>query len=328
MNPKFFVQFEDGEVQVIEPQPDLPLFIGRDSKSDIVVAEKKVSRQHARILWNAAENTISLEDLQSLNGTRLNGAKITNIAFLKPGDKIQVGSANIQLEWIEAAGAPKSVISRVSSLNRTTDLSNPQEAEIVYDYFSADEDSELRKTDGRMISGKVEDLALPDLLQMLATTRKSGELIVSPKAILQKRNPEEGCIFMRDGQVLHVDYAGKKNEKAFFELLKLRKGHFALYPLKQEDFSDFVELPLEALLLEGLRVLDEEKAAQNLLTSDSLEPNPDEPLTGLKPEELRLFQLAWKLKEVSSILDQSPLDKKETEAILLKLIRNNFLRKS
>jgi hypothetical protein len=328
VNPKLVIKTEDENQDVFEISPDQPYFLGRDTKSDIVIHEKKASRQHARIVYLPSEQKLFIEDLNSLNGTRVNEERIKGTYELRHQDVIRIGSVQITVVW-EASGTAQVTPARISGFARTTDLSKPQEAELVYDYFSEDEESQLRKTDGRMISGKIEDLPLSDILQMLATTRKNGELLVSPTRIGAKRNPDQASIYLKDGQVLHVRYAGKMNEPAFFNLLRLKKGFFALFPFPKDEsqLSPVMETPLEALLLEGLRILDEEDAQSKLTPNDILEPNPDEPLTGLKPDELRIFQLAWRLQQVDKILAQSPFGAGETEQILLKLLRNGFLKR-
>lgn len=325
MNPKLVIQIDEMNQSVFEIEANQPYFLGRDPKSDIVIPEKKASRQHARIIYLPSEQQLVLEDLNSLNGTRVNEVRIQGSILLKSQDVIRIDSVQITVVWDSESAAP----ARLSGFARTTDVSKPQEAELIYDYFSEDENSQARQTDGRMISGKIEDLPLSDILQMLATTRKSGELIVSSDRIGAKRKPDEASILMKDGQVLHVRYAGKVNEPAFYHLLRIKKGYFALLPLQKnsDEIQPVLETPLEALLLEGLRLIDEEEAESKLLASDSLEPNPEEPLTGLKPDELRIFQLAWKLKIVSKIMVQTPFGVTETEKILMKLIRNGFLRR-
>lgn len=322
MNPKLIITYENGDQEELELSADMPIFIGRDAQCDIVVPERKVSRQHARLLYLPTENRVFIEDLNSLNGTRVNDTKIPAPQDLNHGDIIKAGSAVMQFQWDK----PASSAARISGFARTTDMSDAQSAELAYDYFSADEESQGGSTDGRMIAGKIEDLPLTDVLQMLATTRKSGELVVSTKRIGRKKESAvQGVVYMNAGQVHFVEYAGKTNEKAFYHLLRLKKGFFALFPLKRKDFPSTMETPLEALLLEGLRILDEEEAEPPFTNETALNANPDEPLTGLKPDELRIFQLAWRLKKIGLIMEQTPFGKTETEAILQKLLRNGFL---
>ena len=51
------------------------LIIGRNSGCDVVIPDRQVSRQHARITKNGA--VVMLEDLGSKNGTYLNGQVLT-----------------------------------------------------------------------------------------------------------------------------------------------------------------------------------------------------------------------------------------------------------
>jgi len=322
VNPKLIITYENGDQEELELSPDMPIFIGRDPQCDIVVAERKVSRQHARLLYLPTENRVFIEDLNSLNGTRVNETKIPGPQDLNNGDIIQAGSAVMKLVWDK----PAATSARVSGFARTTDMSDAQSAELVYDYFSGEEESQAGQTDGRMISGKIEDLPLTDVLQMLATTRKSGELVVSTKRIGRKKeSATQGTVYMKAGEVQFVEYAGKTNEKAFYNLLRLKKGFFSLFPLKRKDFPSEMNAPLEALLLEGLRILDEEDSEPAFTNETILSANPNEPLTGLKPDELRIFQLAWRLKKIGLIMEQTPFGKSETEGILQKLLRNGFL---
>lgn len=62
--------------------------IGRGSDCDIVLPERQVSRHHARILLE--EGKYVLHDLDSKNGTHLNGTQVVGSAPLHDGDEIQV----------------------------------------------------------------------------------------------------------------------------------------------------------------------------------------------------------------------------------------------
>ena len=67
------------------------VLIGRDETCDIVVPDRQVSRQHARI--TLTPEGLLLEDLNSKNGTHLNGKLLTGIAILGDGDSIQIALA-------------------------------------------------------------------------------------------------------------------------------------------------------------------------------------------------------------------------------------------
>lgn len=69
-----------------------PATIGRDASSIIPIDDNRVSRHHARI--KKRDRLYILEDLQSKNGTWLNGDKVTN-SVINSGDKILIGDTEI-----------------------------------------------------------------------------------------------------------------------------------------------------------------------------------------------------------------------------------------
>ena len=75
--------------------------IGRSPYCSIVLADAKVSREHAALRVTAAGPTI--QDLGSRNGTRVNGELLAGIRQLSPGDRIEIGGQAIELE---VAGQP------------------------------------------------------------------------------------------------------------------------------------------------------------------------------------------------------------------------------
>jgi adenylate cyclase len=68
-----------------------PLVIGRATTCDVIVADERASRSHARIEVSPDGN-YQLVDLGSRNGTLLNGKLVTQPTFLKDGDSIGIGS--------------------------------------------------------------------------------------------------------------------------------------------------------------------------------------------------------------------------------------------
>ena len=72
------------------------LLIGRGAECDIVVADRQVSRHHARVR-RLAEGEYEIEDLGSKNGTHLNGIALQPPRRLVDGDGIQMArAANLQ----------------------------------------------------------------------------------------------------------------------------------------------------------------------------------------------------------------------------------------
>jgi hypothetical protein len=69
--------------------------IGRLPDNDVVVADPKASRKHAEI--RPAGNGFALVDLQSTNGTRVNGRAVTE-HVLADGDQIAIGATEFRFE--------------------------------------------------------------------------------------------------------------------------------------------------------------------------------------------------------------------------------------
>lgn len=70
------------------------IIIGRDATSDIQIDNIAVSREHAMII--KGPNYYFIEDMQSKNGTFVNGKKI-NKKFLKIDDEILIGKHSLQI---------------------------------------------------------------------------------------------------------------------------------------------------------------------------------------------------------------------------------------
>lgn len=69
-----------------------PLAIGRDPQSDVVLDDRRVSRKHAEIRLRLGRYT--LYDLQSTNGTYVNGRRVAEIV-LSDGDRIAIGGVEL-----------------------------------------------------------------------------------------------------------------------------------------------------------------------------------------------------------------------------------------
>jgi DNA-binding winged helix-turn-helix (wHTH) protein len=67
------------------------IVLGRESSCDVVVADRQISRFHARI--TPTTEGVILEDLGSKNGTHLNGVPLTAPVVLQDGDLVSVAMA-------------------------------------------------------------------------------------------------------------------------------------------------------------------------------------------------------------------------------------------
>ena len=76
--------------------------LGRLDTSDIPVPDKKASREHAKIYQQGQK--FSIVDLNSSNGTFVNGAQITK-QVLEDGDEIEIGLIRLRFENPKVAKA-------------------------------------------------------------------------------------------------------------------------------------------------------------------------------------------------------------------------------
>ena len=77
--------------------------VGRVEDNTFHIAEPSVSSHHAEIILRG--NDVIVKDLNSTNGTFINGEKITE-APLKPGQTLRLGTVEMRLEGEGGAGAP------------------------------------------------------------------------------------------------------------------------------------------------------------------------------------------------------------------------------
>jgi pSer/pThr/pTyr-binding forkhead associated (FHA) protein len=64
--------------------------IGRNPTTHITLLDDGISREHSMILCDETTGDYSIEDLQSTNGTKVNGKRVRS-ANLGDGDQIQIG---------------------------------------------------------------------------------------------------------------------------------------------------------------------------------------------------------------------------------------------
>jgi pSer/pThr/pTyr-binding forkhead associated (FHA) protein len=64
--------------------------IGRNPTTDITLLDEGISREHALVAYDDEAKNFTIEDLQSTNGTKVNGKRMRS-ATLSHGDEIQIG---------------------------------------------------------------------------------------------------------------------------------------------------------------------------------------------------------------------------------------------
>src|SRR5262249_61130890 len=99
------VQIADGpEAGTVAEIPKGEVTFGRAPSCNVVLASGLISKMHARI--QRTSNQVVLQDLQSINGTFVNGTRVDSVVVLKNGDVVSFAGVRSVTVSIEGAEAP------------------------------------------------------------------------------------------------------------------------------------------------------------------------------------------------------------------------------
>jgi hypothetical protein len=166
---------------------------------------------------------------------------------------------------------------------------------------------------------------VPDLLQLFGTSKKNGVLSIA--------GDQSGHIYLRQGRIVFAAIEGAEKlgpRKAFFRIIAWQTGRFVLEQASEQKHPDELTGPTEALLMEGLRQLDELRRIQPDLPPQTAAIELVRPLEArlrdLSPEQLDVLQTALEGGTVENLLDHSPLTDRDTAEAVLHLMKHQYLR--
>ncbi len=110
--------------------------------------------------------------------------------------------------------------------------------------------SQAKKPGGRGVSGSLQEMSLPDVIQILANGRKSGRLKVQSRTL-------RGEMMFQDGSIHDARFGDLCGAEAVYGILRLTEGDFEL-EADTTAVEDVIGIPTHHLLLEAMRRLDEE----------------------------------------------------------------------
>ncbi len=294
-------KYQGGEFPL---KADKPVVIGRSSELDMVLVEDMVSRKHAKITWAAGRPHI--EDLGSTNGTFVNGEKIARATKLKEGDRILVGTSILKLVKAGAGAGDVDAAQVKANLEQVAAVQSAKQTKTA-------------------MTGKLDEVPLPDLLQLFHTSKKNGVLAV--------RGNAEGKIYLRQGKVYYAvinDNHDLGPQKSFNRIITWEQGEFELQPPDPQEFMVELDTSTEALLMEALRQLDEYRHIQTELPASdatlSLAVPMTPPLRDLTPDELDVLQLVLNWGTLDGVLDHSPQEDLKVATALASLMQRDYVR--
>ena len=99
------------------------------------------------------------------------------------------------------------------------------------------------------VAGSLTQMALPDVIQILGSGRKSGRLELNAAG-------RRGELYFVEGSIHHATFGPVQGAEAVYAMLLLDRGDFRLDP-SSETPQRSIEMSTEGLLLEGMRRMDE-----------------------------------------------------------------------
>lgn len=218
-------RYQGGSVPL---EPGRELSIGRVPDADLSLPDELTSRHHARIAWEG--DAPAVEDLGSTNGTFVNGERVKR-RKLQDGDRLLIGGNILRLATeLPAVGDAVTM----PGLEKGTETPQPRRLSAM--------------------QGQLEEVGLPDVLQLIGTSRKTGVLAI-------RSGERRGAVHLDGGRITHCLLEGHQelsHEDAIVEILQWATGSFELRPPAQPPPPGAVlDLPVEAVLMEAMRRLDE-----------------------------------------------------------------------
>jgi pSer/pThr/pTyr-binding forkhead associated (FHA) protein len=281
--------------------PNSEIIVGRSSDLDMVLVEDMVSRRHAKIVVETEQVTI--QDLGSTNGTFVNGERVKR-ASLNDGDRVLIGTSIIKLVTSDApvAAAPPAAkkLQEVAAHRRTNQV--------------------------RSMSGAIDEVPLPDLLQLFGSSRKTGALVV-------KTDTDIGKVYLEKGIIIHAtinDSEKLSPEKCVYRIITWRHGTFYMEPADDGTLPSHVQLSAEGALMEGLRIFDEVHRIElpPMGSRIALARPLTAKLRDLTPEQLDVLQVSLDQTQLEAIFNNCALDDIQIAGSLARLIDQGYLKVS
>lgn len=160
--------------------------------------------------------------------------------------------------------------------------------------------------------GSLEELPLPDVIQLVAASGKSGRFLMKGKL-------GEGAIVLRDGQIVHSVCGDLRGEEAFYELATWQEGSFRFEQSDERDAERTIEKSNTNLLMAAAQRIDEWKVLVSRVPSTSMVPvfreDGGKTPISLTPREwqvIRKIDEHRSIDEISHAIKMSPFEVSKT----------------
>ena len=176
------------------------------------------------------------------------------------------------------------------------------------------------------MSGSLEEIPLPDLMQLFGTSKKTGVLVL-------KTDQRVGRIYFREGRIYYCSVENQPEIppiKAAYRMLTWKTGFFALDPPDATEFENEISVSAQEVLMEGFRQMDELENLRSRLPPFGsrliLRAPLEAPLHELEPTHLEVLQTALNSANLQALMDRTETTDLETSKIVLDLIRRGYIK--
>ncbi len=190
---------------------DHSITIGRDETVELPLADGSTSRHHCRVERDERTGSFIIIDLESTNGTSLNGRRIQGICPLAPGDKIFLGASVVRFSFSDGLDVRyHSKLEAMVSRDALTGLAARRQYDATFAAMA-----ERAAAEGSALSLVVMDM---DGLKTINDTyghEMGGWAIVEVASIVGNMLEEHGIVCRYGGDEFVGCFAGMDRERAF-----------------------------------------------------------------------------------------------------------------
>lgn len=187
--------------------------------------------------------------------------------------------------------------------------------------FRRSEAAKDLKGEAKEIEGNLQQLAIPDLLQILAMNKRTGRLNLT-------RGSDRGEIHVADGRPVNAKMGNVEGDKALFRLLMWTEGSFAFMP-NAPPSRPRIQRAMDEALMEGMRHADEvsrlipslpPRNARIHLAADADLPKDQHPVTA------EVVDLLRQPRPVADVIDLAQATDLDVMTVLSTLMQKGVVR--
>lgn len=239
---------EDMQSSLLNDRPSI-LLVDADAEETTVLELRLVEQGHEVVLCRTAEQAYKRFQQGGIDAviTEVDLAPHDGFTLIEYVRKSR-GGADLPVFFLTRR-ADRASVDRGFQLGAVDYIIKPAAPDVVVAKTRNVLSKAVHQRGARGVSGSLREMPLPDVLQVLSRTRKTGLLKVSSGGYV-------GEIQFGNGSIYNATYRHLRGENAVYSLLALADGEFALDPSFSPS-SRAIQASTEQLLLEGMRRMDE-----------------------------------------------------------------------